>query len=366
MAAESLQSTPIALSDRVHAVLARDERLIEVFTETSSAFDKLKKPALRRTMARLVTVEQAARIAKVDAKILLKQLNTALVTLGGLDAEALANLDDGEPGSADSERVAAQHAAWDSMVQRSAKKEAPAASVPEAVRTIGPELVTEADVREDLRQGREPLGQLLKSARLVPEGGVLKVWAIFEPVPLYTVLGRQGFTPYAESFAKDDWLIWFHRDGGAARAQAKSAAAGAVTSGEASGRDSSAASAVSSPDSGAASNLASKAATNTAPEGDSSADSRSADLSTASADPADQSYAEDKIRVLDVRGLEPPEPMMRTLEALAELAPDETLVQLNVRVPQFLIAELQQRGFVWEVREQSEDLFRVFIRHGGE
>jgi uncharacterized protein (DUF2249 family) len=66
--------------------------------------------------------------------------------------------------------------------------------------------------------------------------------------------------------------------------------------------------------------------------------------------------------VLDVRGLEPPEPMVRTLEALERLPEGATLVQLNVRVPQFLLAELEARGFTYEVREQREGLVRLFIR----
>ena len=66
--------------------------------------------------------------------------------------------------------------------------------------------------------------------------------------------------------------------------------------------------------------------------------------------------------MLDVRGLEPPEPMVRTLEALEALPPGATLVQVNVRVPRMLLPQLGARGFVYEVREQGPDLVRVFIR----
>lgn len=70
----------------------------------------------------------------------------------------------------------------------------------------------------------------------------------------------------------------------------------------------------------------------------------------------------DPVVVLDVRGLEPPEPMVRTLAALEALPADGTLVQVNVRVPQLLLPHLEQRGFTYEVREQEPDLVRVFIR----
>jgi len=48
---------------------------------------------------------------------------------------------------------------------------------------------------------------------------------------------------------------------------------------------------------------------------------------------------------LDNRGLSPPEPMMRILEALEQLAPDGVLVAKMDREPIFLFAELHDRGY---------------------
>jgi tRNA 2-thiouridine synthesizing protein A len=70
--------------------------------------------------------------------------------------------------------------------------------------------------------------------------------------------------------------------------------------------------------------------------------------------------------VLDVRGLEPPEPMMQTLAALEALPPGAVLVQLNARPPQFLLPILEERGFTYEIRQQEPDLVRIFIRRTGE
>ena len=72
---------------------------------------------------------------------------------------------------------------------------------------------------------------------------------------------------------------------------------------------------------------------------------------------------QDDAVVLDVRGLEPPEPLVETLEALAALPRGKTLVQLNVRVPRLLLPKLEERGFVYEIDAQSPDLIRVLIRH---
>lgn len=48
---------------------------------------------------------------------------------------------------------------------------------------------------------------------------------------------------------------------------------------------------------------------------------------------------------LDNRGLEPPEPMMRTLAALEELPQGETLSIINDRRPMFLYEQLEEKGY---------------------
>lgn len=173
--------------------------------------------------------------------------------------------------------------------------------VPAELAAIPESKVITVDVREELRAGREPFSQIMAARAQVSPGGALCVRAIFEPVPLYAVMKKQGFEHFTQMHAGDDWQVWFY--------PAAATAAGAPASG--------------------------------AP--------------AAAADDAN-------VVVLDVRGLEPPEPMTRTLEALARLPADATLVQLNVRVPQFLLPMLEERGYTYEVREQEPGLVRVFIR----
>lgn len=260
--------SPVDAGDRVAAVLARDERLLEVFVAASPTFEKLRNSAMRKTMAKLVTVEQAARIAGIDARDLVARLNAAL---GG-----------------------------------TAPAEAPVASLPTlpplpaTLTSLPADRIVDCDVREDLRAGKEPFRRILDAARALPAGSALRVRAIFEPAPLYAVLARHGLAYATERLADDDWRVWFYRDA--------SAAAPAV-----------------------------------------------APITTAAHD--------DNVIVLDVRGLEPPEPMERTLEALAEMPRGKTLVQINVRVPQYLLPRLVERGFVYDIREQGPDLVRLFIRH---
>lgn len=67
--------------------------------------------------------------------------------------------------------------------------------------------------------------------------------------------------------------------------------------------------------------------------------------------------------VLDARGLEPPEPMIRILEALASLPRDSALRALTDRRPLHLYPMLEQRGFRAETQPGSDRGFVTLIRH---
>lgn len=70
---------------------------------------------------------------------------------------------------------------------------------------------------------------------------------------------------------------------------------------------------------------------------------------------------------VDNRGLEPPEPMMRIMEALEKLGSDEVLVAINDRPPMFLFPQLEARGFDHQTEEQEDGSFAITIsrREGG-
>ncbi len=70
--------------------------------------------------------------------------------------------------------------------------------------------------------------------------------------------------------------------------------------------------------------------------------------------------------VLDVRGLEPPEPMVRVLKALDRLAPGQRLEVRHGRRPTLLYPQLEERGFVHETDEPESGLVRIVIRQPNE
>jgi uncharacterized protein (DUF2249 family) len=173
-----------------------------------------------------------------------------------------------------------------------------------------PEL--EVDVREDLRMGKEPFSRIIDAVEKLGPDQVLRVRAIFEPVPLFRVLGKKGFEYETEEHAPEDWSIWFWRP-----------AAEQPSAGEAwRGRD--------------------------------AVEPAALPVAEPTANPQDETIW------LDVRGLRPPEPLTRTLAALDALPEGHTLVQIHNRVPQLLFPLLVERGFACEVDERDPE--RILIR----
>ena len=68
--------------------------------------------------------------------------------------------------------------------------------------------------------------------------------------------------------------------------------------------------------------------------------------------------------VLDVRGLEPPQPMQRVIEEIDRLGAGGELEVHHDRRPMFLYPQLDERGFVHETDEPEPGLVRILIRRG--
>jgi uncharacterized protein (DUF2249 family) len=165
--------------------------------------------------------------------------------------------------------------------------------------------IVELDVREDLRAGREPFSRIMQAVGALADDQVLLLRTIFEPAPLFGVLAKRGFASETVAHAPDDWSSWFWR-----------------------------------------------------PEAHSPEPQMTGEPAAAPSGPAAQ---DDTTIVLDVRGLEPPEPLMRTLAALETLPPGYVLQQINTRVPQLLFPMLAERGFACEVDESLAHIVTVRI-----
>ena len=66
---------------------------------------------------------------------------------------------------------------------------------------------------------------------------------------------------------------------------------------------------------------------------------------------------------LDLRSFEPPQPLMKTLEAIGTL-PEGATLQIHTRWrPALLYAELEKRGFIGESEDQPDGSCITNIRH---
>ncbi|WP_243026635.1 DUF2249 domain-containing protein [Thermus albus] len=260
---------------KVAEVLRRWPELLPVLVEASPAFQKLRNPILRRTMPSLVTVAQAARIGGLKPEELVAWLNRALgveATPEVLEAKDVESLLGTPPPS------------W--------------VSAPVGFRL---------DVRPILEQGGEPFQAIMAAAKEVKPGERLVLEVLFEPIPLYRALGKQGFLAWCERLGERHYRAHFYRvkvEGG------QKTSAGLVPLSEADW---------------------------------------------------DNYQAEVSIE----ENLEPPLPMMRVLEALAQLKPGEKLLVHHVRRPVHLLARLEEEGHAYLLKDLGPGQVKILIRKGG-
>lgn len=174
------------------------------------------------------------------------------------------------------------------------------------------------DVREDIRAGREPFSRIMSAVATLPTDGELLLIAPFEPTPLFSVLRQRGFSHASHQTESGDFEVLFTRGSAAPLNTGKPAVAkraDGITPAEARRPNSR-------PDAGST--------------------------------PA-------QILVVDARGLEPPQPLVKILEAVAALPAESELHGLTDRRPMHLYPQLEERGFAAETEEQSDGSFRTRI-----
>ncbi|HEY1015829.1 MAG TPA: DUF2249 domain-containing protein [Herpetosiphonaceae bacterium] len=168
----------ITPSMTVADVLARHPQALAVFVAQHPSFARLRSPALRKTLARLVTVGQAAGIAHIDAGALVAALNAAC---GAAPAP--------EPPPASESQAGTRWALPPDWL------------VPARICAL-------LDVRGDQGAGRPPLAAIQRAVQPLAPGETALLRSAFEPVPLYDLLARRGFACWGQRRADDDWLVF--------------------------------------------------------------------------------------------------------------------------------------------------------------
>lgn len=165
------------------------------------------------------------------------------------------------------------------------------------------------DVREDIRSGHSPCAKIMAAAEQLNLGEQLLLIAPFQPTPLFELMGDRGFDSEPRAIGAGDWEVRFTRRTEAGATIVPVAAKQGATS-------------------------------------------------------ACPSCSSQEVVDVDARGLEPPEPMMRILTALSQLAPGEALRAQTDRRPIHLYPHLAKRGFCGETKEAADGSYLTFIRRG--
>lgn len=87
---------------------------------------------------------------------------------------------------------------------------------PDDLHDIDHRRIRDLDVRQQLREGKEPFERIMAAGGDISERDVLRVRATFEPEPLYSVMASRGFDHWTEKLEEDDWRVWFWRSGASA------------------------------------------------------------------------------------------------------------------------------------------------------
>lgn len=165
----------------------------------------------------------------------------------------------------------------------------------------------ELDVRPLLRAGQEPFQAIMNAVGALAPGQSLRLLAPFQPVPLFSVMANRGYAASDRPLGDGDWEVIF-----------------------------------------------SPIAASTEDEGLAIGSSPSAAFWGA------------PIEELDLRDLEPPEPMVQIMETLEQLRQGDVLFALLSREPVFLFPELAKREHEWAGNfDEAGSDYRLLIRHGG-
>jgi hypothetical protein len=148
---------------KVAALLEAFPALEDVLVAQAPAFERLRNPVLRRTVARVATLEQAAAIAGLSTRDLVTTLRRA----------AGQPIDDPATGPSSAE---------------AGEDEGP---VPAWIDPARVRRVIDADAI--LASGASPLTTVFEAARALDADEVLEVTVSFRPVPLVESLGKQGY-----------------------------------------------------------------------------------------------------------------------------------------------------------------------------
>lgn len=263
----------IDANTKISKILKQNPDALEAIISINPKFEKLRNPLLRKLMAARTSIGMASKIGGFSVNKFFEKLKP----LGF------------EP---DTETV------QESNIEKP--------KLPAFFNSIKPDQIIDFDVRSIIEEGKDPLTSIVSKVKSIPKGGVLKIINSFEPTPLITLLGKQGFESFVDRV--EDQLVetyFYKKNDGALKIEEK----------------------------------------------DNSSEGWDQLLK----------HFEGKMETVDVRLLEMPQPMMTILESIEKLPEDYALFVYHKRIPVFLLPELKERKFDYRIKEEAPNEVRLLI-----
>lgn len=167
--------TLITPETRVGALLSDFPELETVLLGMSPKFEKLKNPVLRKTVGKVATLRQVARVGDLPVSALVNRLRQAV------GQKELVVDDSGDPGD---DTITPPE--W-------LKKE---------------RIVRSTDVRESIERGEQPISDVMKIASTLRAGEIAEIIAPFVPAPLIDLARGKGFLVHLEQMS-DNYVVVF-------------------------------------------------------------------------------------------------------------------------------------------------------------
>lgn len=180
-------------------------------------------------------------------------------------------------------------------------------AMPSNLAKLIPDHLNTLDVREDIRSGNDPFRKIMSAIDAQEKDRALLIINTFEPTPLIAILKKKAFDSYIDFKSTNLVYSYFW--------------AGEST-----------------------------------PE-------KVLENVTTSADPFEELLVRfaGKVKKIDVRQLEMPQPMISILQELEQLPAGMALFVNHKRVPQFLLPQIEERGFKISIQEMGPAVVNLLL-----
>lgn len=151
--------------------------LEEILIREVPAFSKLKNPILRKTVARITTLQQAAIVGQIEVDFLINLLRKE-VGQENVNIESESNKQ----------------------------------KISETVQVNPADIFRTLDAKPMLDAGEHPVAQVMEDLKQMPQGKIYVLHAPFIPAPLIDKASSLGFKHWLDQNGSDNWTVYFAHD----------------------------------------------------------------------------------------------------------------------------------------------------------